>query len=50
MIAAFERFIGPLRRFLNRPLVFRCIAAFYLAWLVLGVVLIVIAFWGVAHL
>jgi hypothetical protein len=50
MIEAFERFIDPLRRFLNRPLVFRCIVAFYLAWLVLGVVAIAVAFWGVTHL
>jgi hypothetical protein len=50
MIEVFERFIGPLRRFLNRPLVFRCIAAIGLAWLVLGVVAIVIVFWEVAHI
>jgi hypothetical protein len=50
MIEAFERFIGPLRRFLNRPAVFRCIVAIGLAWLLGGIVAIVIAFWEVAHI
>jgi hypothetical protein len=50
MIEAFEQLISPLRRFLNRPAVFRCIVAFYLSWLVLGVVLIIVVFWQVAHL
>jgi hypothetical protein len=50
MIEAIERFIDPLRRFLNRPLVFRCIVSVYFAWMILGIVAIIVAFWGVAHL
>jgi hypothetical protein len=42
--------IKHLKRFLNHPTVFRCIVAFYLAWLVVGVIVTAITFYDLAHL